>query len=465
MAYEHAEFFNKLPSDRLIPLEIALRDVIMDWLRIERGSFPIGEWIDRRIGSEVECIIVDGMPELKLRGQGSNGPSKKYGKDNHWQSSVPTQHPEGGHYDRGTKREQPDEWGQGKKMTKPAFIKSLPPDHLTNDEAALKASVMKAMRELPKTNQGENMQCSIYDVTGRTDVKRAVRKLLPVDNLHWLLYWLKARMRDDVRVVQYGTGEHFLCLTEHAAMPSKKGEKFNPEETHPHDKFIDELPKDELTDAEAALREALLDQLTGVACVELKDLRARFGFTPWMSGAKCDKELNKLLVAVFPGADLWKLGQPLVRWASARMGAEVELTTTVDGKKAMRLTGLSGDEAGDGNDSSGASAKDHGNVGGLSAADLFETFPADDFLSQEETLREVLLRLLEEANEPVRTATLLRNKDIKGLCDDLFEGSRATLSDWCERRINAEVQIRGQGNAETLMLAGKEYDSRKKRRY
>lgn len=65
----HAPFFASLPPADLLPLEEALRQALLNWLQHKPGPFPLGEWIDRRIGGEVETRRDPwGFVEILLRG-------------------------------------------------------------------------------------------------------------------------------------------------------------------------------------------------------------------------------------------------------------------------------------------------------------------------------------------------------------------------------------------------------------
>ena len=63
-----AQFFDSLPASDLLPMEAALRQVLVDWLHAKPGPFPLIEWIDRRIGGEVVTTVVCEVAIVGARG-------------------------------------------------------------------------------------------------------------------------------------------------------------------------------------------------------------------------------------------------------------------------------------------------------------------------------------------------------------------------------------------------------------
>eukprot|EP00401_Gymnodinium_catenatum_P012149 CAMPEP_0117541404 /NCGR_PEP_ID=MMETSP0784-20121206/44002_1 /TAXON_ID=39447 /ORGANISM="" /LENGTH=103 /DNA_ID=CAMNT_0005338099 /DNA_START=93 /DNA_END=401 /DNA_ORIENTATION=- len=75
--YSRASLFRDLPADHLMPHETALRKALMDILHLRPEPFPLLEWIDRRIGGEVETIPVGkgGGFDIRLRARGPPMPA------------------------------------------------------------------------------------------------------------------------------------------------------------------------------------------------------------------------------------------------------------------------------------------------------------------------------------------------------------------------------------------------------
>merc|ERR1719350_1319764 len=70
MAAARSRWFQSLPQDELLPMEHALRKAILKAASSMGGKpFPLIEWIDRRIGGEIETVQNEkGVFEIQERG-------------------------------------------------------------------------------------------------------------------------------------------------------------------------------------------------------------------------------------------------------------------------------------------------------------------------------------------------------------------------------------------------------------
>jgi len=64
---DYEALFESLPQNKLSPLEVPLRKALLDWLEQGHGPLPIIQWIDRRIGGEIETKRTEHGYELLIR--------------------------------------------------------------------------------------------------------------------------------------------------------------------------------------------------------------------------------------------------------------------------------------------------------------------------------------------------------------------------------------------------------------
>jgi len=319
-AIDKEEWFSALPTDQLTAEEAALREALLGWLAdwprrrpgnkppsapiyfqdagqdadVQRkraallpSSVPLREWIDRRVGGEIELRKDEqGNTEILIRG------SKPPGNGGTDGAAVG-----GSGAGAGAKAgRQPPEVGApgpNKSQVSEDFFKRLPPDELDLRQAVL---------DLIESCSTQASGLSLSEVCRDKVVDQACTALLPLEVP--LRTWLECRVGGEVEVSRDERGGFAvrMRLSEaDSAMPREEA----------RERFFAELPEDRFTADEERLRSSLLDFLDAWRGRE----------QPTLSHAGGDSQVRRNRALVLPK------GVPvsLREWIDRRMGAEVEM--------------------------------------------------------------------------------------------------------------------------------------------
>jgi len=346
-----ANFFNELPPSELLPEELALRHAVLkfidDWPRIganlgkPNGAVPLlsdlgqdplvqssrrflsaskanlKEWIDRRIGGEVETRKDEkGQFQLWIRG------------------TVP---PRVRQTSQKVKGSGSDEGASDKKPSKTAsaaeeWIATLPDDRHTDAEVELRQAILDYL-------QGKDESVQFSEACKDRQIKQCRSAFLPPEVP--LRLWIDRRIGGEVETSKDDVGKYTLALRhpdgdagEEPQDPDAQEEVFFPEPVaedgepnggRPSDidkeaqreAFFAELPDDGFTNEEEQLREALIDFL--------QDWKARE--PPTLSHAGGDPRVKRWKLKVLPK------GIPVAfsEWINRRIGGEIELAEAPTG--------------------------------------------------------------------------------------------------------------------------------------
>ena len=540
---EHEVFFNSLPGNELTPHEITLRQAILDFVNAGRPkSFPLTEWIDRRIGGEIETRrVASGQTELWMRGQ-APPPANGSGKSSH-RSSKSTRRNEdqakhekeaffnslnpngfdikedglrdsifeflakwksrelatledlekdekinrqragfmpsavtlkdwieqriGGEVEfkqnslgkdiiyitpaarpfvtqkyeqlavgqsqvktHGTEKtpEPPNRPGSPAPRAgsiRDAFFGGLPQNELTPDELALREALISYLEDWPKPNVRLGMQghCpSVTDASNNTKIRKCRNAFIP-PNID-MKDWIDRRIGAEIEVRKGAKGQFEILMRgqpppaaapKSSAGPPKAGASEPAEKAVSPDEFISKLPQDEHTEAEAALRHALVDYL-----------KTKRG-PAQLSEACKDWHITQCQSALLPPE------VPLRIWIDGRIGGEVETFKDDVGRYMLKLRNGHVDSAGPENGEY-EEAKEQ----------FFDALPADGFTPDEEQLREALLDCVagwKHRDPPTLSHTGRGGKIKKFAMKVLPKGGAVTLRDWIDRRIGGEIEM------------------------
>lgn len=320
-------FFMDLPADELLPAEHALREALLDWLRncTRRGGatpmlsdigqdkaimhtrsvllppkVPLREWIDRRIGGEIELRPVGTNGQFEVherggppRGRAPAGPPRPQAEEE----------PRGPMKSRGAPREATDFLGtlQGKLSPLESKLRSAVLDFLGRD--------------------GPGMRPLLSDALEDPAIKALQAKLLPAGVP--LRLWIHHRIGTEVRAWKEKDGDEAFVLISHDEwLEEQQGREDKKEQ------FFAELPDGEFTPEEEALRGALLDFLDQWKGPE----------PPTLSNAGGSAEVQRCRAAVLPSS-LKVIGVSLKEWITRRIGAEIELGKDSMGQITFSHTG------------------------------------------------------------------------------------------------------------------------------
>jgi len=279
---EHAAFFASLPADNFEPWELTLRDVLMDRLRSRPGSFPLTEWIDHRIGGEIETISnrrgghdIRFYNERKLGSvqepRGVEKPTSDLLSQPPWRSPGESTKTHNGWMRQDVHRESAqtseksttswnhDKSSRGEQPEITEFMNQLPQGELTQSEESLRAAVMEYMH----THTGVH-RCISSAKQDRNVCRKVAAVLPPYIPLET---WIGRRMKDEIWCTRTSHGDvELMTIDERAAARQELDDK--------KEIFFAKLPPDEFTREEENLRQALiafLDQWAGIGSPELTD--------------------------------------------------------------------------------------------------------------------------------------------------------------------------------------------------
>mmetsp|Transcript_50850 Transcript_50850/g.145311 ORF Transcript_50850/g.145311 Transcript_50850/m.145311 type:complete len:538 (-) Transcript_50850:93-1706(-) len=508
-AAELEAFFGGLPASRLTPHESALRQAIIDFAQARwPKAFPLSEWIDRRIGGEVEVRRTEsGHDEVVLRQRGHEArdrdsffagldpvvflPEEDALRDAifeflaRWKSRelatladltsdqrvqghcafLPadvtlkdwTEQRIGGEVEfkpdaRGqevihltpgarpfvtAKYEQLSGAGKGQgearqqptqnASSRDAFFAGLPAGELTPGEVALRAALLNYIEDWPRlsTQLGKPPgACPLLSDLGQDpQVQRSRAAFLP--QYVPLKEWIDRRIGGEIELRKDDKGQFELWIRGTAPAksrraPSPRGVKREREaERRPApaefaEEFFVKLPNDVHTDAEAELRQAILEHLEGhEAPVQLSE-------------ACKDRKIAQCRSALLPPE------VPLRLWIDRRVGGEVATSKDELGRYVLQIRGTGKAEGDPGPDREALKEQ------------FFAELPPDGFTPDEEQLREALLEFLGlwKAKEPPTLSHAGGDAKVKKCrAKVLPKTTPVTLRDWIDKRIGGEIEM------------------------
>jgi len=435
MAQQHPVFDN-LPNDELTGWEQELRQALLNVLGKHRLSgFPIIEWIDRRIGGEVESRLGEN-DVLELFSRNEDGDAFDVSNEN------------------------PIE----------AFLEGLSPDSFAKPEEDLRDAIFEFLASW----QSKDL-ATLTDLERHPLVKRSAEAFLPaVPGGFKLKYWIEHRIGgeielragrrgEEIKLTQPGTEAlqqksaqlmaarammpppmmppHFPApmpgvppmhhyppppMMHHGGSshppPGAGANKLPPAPTHQvnKDQWFDSLPSDKLLPAELALRQAI------IKLIQTWGNGRKGSKPPTMNDAAADPEVRRCKSELLPSK-----GVRFVDWVERRIGGEIELRQTVSNRNTGQYElHLRSD---DGARVSTEAIRDA----------FFDGLPADELTIQEQKLREALLEFLEKwpGDQPPTCTDLGKDTNITS-CRKALLPPKVTHKCWIDRRIGGEIETR-----------------------
>lgn len=422
---DHAAFFATLPPTDLLPMEAALRQILVDWLRAKPGPFPLKEWIDRRIGGEVESRPgLNGSMEICFRGTmppvplsnmvASLPPLSSIGQP--MRPQPPGTAPPAAAVAAGGKAEED-------------FFRRLPGDNFSSAEAALRESVF----EFLATWKSQEL-ATLADMNVNPKVVNCKGQFLPPNVT--LRSWVEKRIGGEVELKPgKKKGDLIVGLTpegkrlvkeKYQQLRSSQQASSNgssaaaaPESNKSADQFFESLPEDELTGTELALREEIINFLSRLQ--QQRKPKATVGeLGADAKVAKCRKTLLPQTVK-------------LKTWIERRVGGEIEIAPgknpgdpLVFFRKGSGLEDASDDDM------------------EAFLADL----PEDALLDAEQDLRVMVLEYLQNKGQvalPDFLSAFQKDPRLAGKRRNLLP-EHVPLEIWIDRRIGGEVEITPKDN-------------------
>eukprot|EP00928_Gymnodinium_smaydae_P054920 TRINITY_DN38602_c0_g1_i1.p1 TRINITY_DN38602_c0_g1~~TRINITY_DN38602_c0_g1_i1.p1 ORF type:complete len:660 (-),score=125.75 TRINITY_DN38602_c0_g1_i1:215-2050(-) len=422
-------FFSHLANDRFSPPESALRDAVLQYVsankdraflaaimrdqrvHLARVNFmpeevSFREWIDRRVGGEIDLQWDSGARDYVARLLGAEG-------------APPEETPMGAE-DRNKRKED--------------FFNGLPSDGFTVDEERLRGALLKFLEEWRLA------WCpSLSDAGGDPEVRRWRNMLLPKSLPVSMKEWIEKRVGGEIstmedpynrRGVLLGFPGRLEEMAKVEKEPTSKGAKGKgkggdePKGGKPDserlqskeiDAFLNSLPEGELKDEELVLREALLEHLSE------RDAPAS------IDEVAADPGIADFVAALLP-EDV-----PLRAWVQGRIGAEVDVFRQhkdgqwmIENREAHQKRK---EEALD----ERSKAKDA----------FFDALPADGFSPEETRLREALLKFMSFYSEGWALFNdACQDYEVKRSKDKLLpKGCPVNFKAWVENRIGGELEL------------------------
>jgi len=419
-------FLSSLPDSRLTGLEASLRQALIDFIgaRHPKG-LPLIEWIDRRIGGEVEVRRVDGQDEIFLRGQS------------------------------------PGTGVADSRMDPQAFFSGLDPNGFSPEEEVLRDSVFLFLARWKSRDLA-----TLTDLSADPGVQRAARHFLPKGVK--LMDWIEQRIGGEVEIKRGKGGQETVLLTQ-SGMPfvfakmeelagvkgkgpkGGKGKGKEPDDDLPmkgkegkgtasegRESFFNELPSSELLPEELALRHAVLKFIDDWPRIGAS-LGKPNGAVPVLSDLGQDQQVlssKKFLTAAKAN---------LKEWIDRRIGGEVETRKDEKGQFQIWIRGAAPPRVrqtsqkvkGSGSDE-GASDKKPSKT--ASAADEWiANLPDDKHTDAEADLRQAILDYLQGKDKPIQLSEACKDRQITS-CRSAFLPPEVGLRLWIDRRIGGEVE-------------------------
>lgn len=307
-------FFRSLPSNELLPGEVALRQAVLDWVNNYRGrglgptmsdagqsrelqqarnSFlprevTLREWVDKRIGGEIETKREDGgQIVFCIRGS----------------TAKRSERPE---------RQEPVNIEKAED-----FLASLPADELTPEESDLRGAILDWVH-------GGRPDVPLLLGDAAKDRRITTTKTAALPQEVPIRMWIDHRIGGEIETSKDEKGRTIIQLRGRSMVGA--GELRDQKEA-----FFESLPQDGFTAEEEDLRAALLEFLANWRGEE----------SPTLSHAGGDDAVRRGRAAVL------KRGTPvsLKEWVDRRIGGEVETVLDGTGQWAIGLRGTVDHEA------------------------------------------------------------------------------------------------------------------------
>jgi len=176
------------------------------------------------------------------------------------------------------------------------------------------------------------------------------------------------------------------------------------------EKWLQNLPAEELGGVEVALRQAVMDFLA--AWPQRRPSNKPPGSLPNVGEAAADPEVNRCRAALLPS------NVPLRDWIDNRIGGEIEIRTDKNGMGLMMLRGQ------------GPAPENQG-------ANFLDSLPEDALTDQELGLRQAVLDLVAKGLQPI--GQLGKNPAV--VAARRFLPAEIQIKAWLEKRIGGEVEI------------------------
>jgi len=443
-------WFASLPQHELLPLEVELRTVLLNWLHYKAGPFPLSEWVDRRIGGEVETRSTPRGVEIFLRG-----------------TAPPAAPPPGRHGAGGP----PAAAGRRREASADDFFASLPKDNFSPQEDALRDAVF----EFLATWEYKEL-ATLVNLCEYPGVRQA-RAFLPSEVP--LKMWLERRIGGELdlkpgprgqdvvhlhpsakEAVMQKAGQLKAAARQHGVPPHLqrpgamgKGGKGGPpppkagpepgekgggkhQQGVSQEEWLGSLPADELTPEELALRQAILNYINA-------QKRNPSLPTPTISDLAGDTQVSKCRLALMPSKVKLRI------WIERRIGGEVELVKGPQGGESLVM--LRGDAA-----KHKAAAAAQGGAGGsggggeltAAARAFLDKLPQNELTEAEAELREAILNFIPQHEESEGTPPPLGELVDAFKKDPLLSGyltktmpREVPLQVWIDHRIGGEVDV------------------------
>jgi len=445
---EHAEFFGTLPQGDLLPMEIALRQVLIDWLRAKPGPFPLSEWIDRRIGGEVETRrSTGGALELALRGPGGAsgfagfpppGPPGVHAAQpaNPPPPGPPGVHaaaaanPPGNNSAKGVGKST-DAKGAGKSMD--AFFKRLPNDNFGAAEVALRESLFEFL-----AGWKSQQLATLNDLSNFPGVKKNQSAFLPPEIT--MSDWIERRIGGEVElhnprgdsanpnpIIRLTEEGKRLVKEKYQKMVSSfegKGPSATATATDAplhvtKEAWFASLPADELLPEELELRQALVDAVANWN--KKTPLPGNPGMAPRLEDLYTDVNVRKHRSFIPPR-------MKMRNWIEKRVGGELLLKKMGNVERLF----LAGEEA-DAEPPQKAETAD----------EFLATLPTDSLSDAEIDLRAAIMEQLDGKQAQLLTDisnAFRQNPDFARRQKTLLP-QHVPLQKWVNNRIGGEVEI------------------------
>jgi len=485
----HAGFFASLPQDELTPLESGLRQVLLDWmLSLPGASFPLTEWIDRRIGGEMETRRDDkGQTEIFLRGQPPGGraahfppPPGNFGRAPPPGVGYPAPPYPPHHLAPGPPppvTPQPERKGAGRSSASEAqkFFSGLPTDSFSKLEEDLRDAIFdflaswksQALANLADLNKDQNVskfrqrfmpkEVNLGEwiekrIGGEIELQREPNSSAP-PVIH-LSKPAQAIVADKYKRMEAGNrpGASAGRGPSGSAQPKAEARSREPPRAPEVSKedFFKTLPADELTPEELALHDGILDWL-GRWPAQKPEKR---GSLPLLGDITQDGPVMKLKNACM------STKVPLRDWIDRRVGGEVEIRKDSKGQLEVLIRGSDMGRTAEkppatapANSSKGGSRGKGGSVTAqVSPDDFFAGLPDDSLTDDEAELRLCVLDLVEQrAGETLFLGDLAKEPEIVRLQQSLLP-QEVPLRQWINRRIGGEVKIDKDSKGQLVLM-------------
>ncbi|CAK0870671.1 unnamed protein product, partial [Prorocentrum cordatum] len=461
---EKEDFFAELRDGDFTPQEMAARDALLDLLSWKPGVFPLMEWIDRRLGSDLVTSIGDsGLGEISLQEDldavdgepvdpavfyaglpdGSFSLEEEALRDAifeflaSWRSQT-LAHLGDLEKDKGVlackkallprgvplgdwieKRIGGEVELQQEASSRPPVIVLTPVAkpivaakynrELLAEERALRGEILRWLEQWPKRRGNAGKVMKLSDCGQDVDVHRVRQALLP--SSVQLREWIERRIGGEVELSKDEQGWFLICLR--GPPPGGAANAAAAEA------FFSGLPRGELNEQEQILRQSVLFYL---------ELHSGDEPGPLLSEAGQDPAVMVAREGFLPEE------VTLRTWLERRLASDVQMVQ--DQKSGVWLIQPAGWVP------PPAPLKADGPP--PTKEEFFSSLPADSFLDAEEDLREGILTFLESWKESMSPTLASVGKDItvrNSRAKVMPKGTPVTLKEWLERRMGGEIEL------------------------